>query len=207
MSSKKKSIPKVIKTLSWNTHIGENIGKTKCLCCRVTDITQSTFHAGHVISENNGGKATVDNIKPICQPCNNSMGTKNMNDFIKDHGLDKDYNDTDKIILNLQIYLEKLKEELVIEKSEKDKAIEELKKIVDKYNELFLLNKKVIEEYKENKENKEKLNCVGIEYYNNNTEKYNKCKYYNYGCKRVNESYLGRSKSKFCWFHFGGRNL
>jgi hypothetical protein len=79
---KKKPISATIKKLVWNTHIGEEIGKSKCLCCNVTDITQMSFNCGHVIAEANGGDTIVSNLKPICQNCNSSMGTKNMNDFM-----------------------------------------------------------------------------------------------------------------------------
>lgn len=80
---KKKAIPSAIKKLVWNTHIGEDFGKSKCLCCKTTDITQLSFNCGHIIAEANGGEIIVSNLKPICQNCNSSMGTKNMNDFIK----------------------------------------------------------------------------------------------------------------------------
>ena len=79
---KKKAIPSTIKKLVWNTNIGEDIGKAKCICCKSTDITQMSFNCGHVISEYNGGETIVSNLKPICQNCNSSMGTKNMNDFM-----------------------------------------------------------------------------------------------------------------------------
>lgn len=80
---KKKTIPAAIKKLVWNNWIGEEIGKAKCLCCKSTDITQLSFNCGHVISEIYGGETIVSNLRPICQNCNSSMGTKNMNDFIK----------------------------------------------------------------------------------------------------------------------------
>ena len=79
---KKKTIPSTIKKLVWNTNIGEYIGKTKCTCCKSTDITQMSFNCGHIIAEANGGKTIVSNLKPICQNCNSSMGTKNMNEFM-----------------------------------------------------------------------------------------------------------------------------
>jgi hypothetical protein len=79
---KKKNISSTVKRLVWNTNIGELIGKSKCLCCNVTDITQMSFHCGHVIAEINGGETIVSNLKPICQNCNSSMGTKNMNAFM-----------------------------------------------------------------------------------------------------------------------------
>ena len=80
---KKKPIPATIKRLVWNTHIGEEIGKAKCLCCKITDITQLSFNCGHIIAEYNGGQLIVSNLKPICQNCNSSMGTKDMNEFMK----------------------------------------------------------------------------------------------------------------------------
>jgi hypothetical protein len=81
--TKKKSISSTIKKLVWNTNIGEDIGKAKCLCCKSTDITQLSFNCGHIIAEANGGDTIVSNLKPICQNCNSSMGTKNMNDFME----------------------------------------------------------------------------------------------------------------------------
>ena len=80
---RKKPIPAAVKRLVWNTYIGEEIGKAKCRCCNITDITQLSFHCGHIIAEANGGEIKVSNLKPICQNCNLSMGTKNMQDFIK----------------------------------------------------------------------------------------------------------------------------
>ena len=80
---KKKYISSTLKRLVWNKWIGEEIGKSKCTCCNVTSITQLSFNAGHIIAESNGGETIVSNLKPICQNCNSSMGTKNMNDFMK----------------------------------------------------------------------------------------------------------------------------
>lgn len=80
---KKKAISATVKRLVWNTNIGEDIGKAKCMCCKTTDITQLSFHCGHILAEANGGETIVSNLKPICQNCNSSMGTKNMNDFME----------------------------------------------------------------------------------------------------------------------------
>ena len=79
---KKEKIPSTIKKLVWNIHIGEDVGKSKCTCCKSTDITQMSFHCGHVIAESKGGKTIVSNLAPICQNCNSSMGTKNMKEFM-----------------------------------------------------------------------------------------------------------------------------
>ena len=81
VKTKKKSIPKAVKDLSWNKWVGDDIGKTKCMCCGVNEIKMNSFHCGHVIAEAAGGKATVDNLRPICSACNLSMGTENLEDF------------------------------------------------------------------------------------------------------------------------------
>ena len=82
-NKKKKAISSTIKKLVWNINIGEEIGKAKCLCCKSTYITQISFHCGHILAEANGGETIVSNLKPICQNCNSSMGTKNMDEFMK----------------------------------------------------------------------------------------------------------------------------
>ena len=84
---KKKSIPLTLKRNVWNKHIGEAIGKTLCLCCKLSEITQLNFSCGHIISEFNGGNMKLDNLKPICVSCNSSMGTRNMNEFMEEYGL------------------------------------------------------------------------------------------------------------------------
>lgn len=84
---KKASIPHALKRSVWNYWIGERIGLNECLCCEITLISQMTFHCGHIISEANGGNLEVNNLKPICQSCNSSMGTQNMNNFKQKYGL------------------------------------------------------------------------------------------------------------------------
>jgi hypothetical protein len=89
---KKKTIPLSLKRVVWDYWIGEDIGRTKCLCCNVTQISQMNFHCGHVVAEINGGDLEPQNLKPICQSCNSSMGTTNMDEFIKKYGLDQNKN-------------------------------------------------------------------------------------------------------------------
>ena len=78
----KKKISATLKRLVWNKWIGEEIGKSKCLCCNVTDINQMSFHCGHIIAESKGGDTILSNLKPICQNCNSSMASMNMDDFM-----------------------------------------------------------------------------------------------------------------------------
>ena len=85
--TKKKNIPLNIKRLVWDTYIGIDIGQFVCLCCRLVDIQQSSFHCGHVVSEYNGGQTVVENLRPICQNCNSSIGKKNMNEVMNEYGI------------------------------------------------------------------------------------------------------------------------
>jgi 5-methylcytosine-specific restriction endonuclease McrA len=86
---KKQPIPNHVKTLIWNYHVGADKAESFCLCCKVTKISIRSFHAGHIIAESKGGDMTVKNLKPICGPCNHSMGSMNMDEFIKKFGLGK----------------------------------------------------------------------------------------------------------------------
>jgi len=86
---KKQPIPNHVKTLLWNHWVGCDKAEAFCLCCKVTKISIRSFHAGHIIAESKGGDMTVKNLKPICGPCNLSMGSMNMDEFIKKFGLGK----------------------------------------------------------------------------------------------------------------------
>ena len=87
--TKKKAVPKVVRDLSWNRWIGEDVAKHKCMCCEINEIRMNSFQCGHVIAEANGGKTTVDNLRPICSACNLSMGTENMYEFKARCGFEK----------------------------------------------------------------------------------------------------------------------
>ena len=80
---RKAPISLALKKLVWDEHIGLDIGRTKCVCCKTSEIIQISFHAGHIIAESKGGETNVSNLKPICQNCNCSMGSINMDEFEK----------------------------------------------------------------------------------------------------------------------------
>jgi hypothetical protein len=81
---KRKKIPKHIKTLVWNKYIGPETASADCVSCRTVKISNRSFHCGHVIAESKGGDMTINNLRPICEACNGSMGTKSMNEFTKE---------------------------------------------------------------------------------------------------------------------------
>ena len=83
---KKAFIPKKVKTDVWNTYIGADINKHRCICCKKTVISNTDFDVGHVTSEACGGTLEIGNLRPICAACNHAMGTCNMVDFVKKYG-------------------------------------------------------------------------------------------------------------------------
>ena len=72
----------------WEKYIGQKT-RSKCFCCYNKVITPfsncNTFQAGHIISHANGGKATIDNLLPICRDCNMNMSAVNWNDYVERH--------------------------------------------------------------------------------------------------------------------------
>ncbi len=76
-------VPKIKKQEIWHHYIGEEVGKTKCLCCSINSITQFEFHCGHIVAKSCGGDLSLENLRPICSKCNLSMGNENMIEFMK----------------------------------------------------------------------------------------------------------------------------
>ncbi len=82
-----KTIPKPLKDQLWKTFISTDLLKGKCFCCRKTDIEATSFHGGHIISRKDGGKIELQNLRPICSTCNQSMKSKDMYSYISEYGL------------------------------------------------------------------------------------------------------------------------
>lgn len=83
---KKATIPKAVRVACWNHHIGVDQGQTVCPIGCGNIISSNNFQCGHIHAEANGGSVHLDNLIPICQTCNTSMGTTNMRDFISTYG-------------------------------------------------------------------------------------------------------------------------
>lgn len=84
-AKKKETIPSSLKTDVWNTYIGREKGEGSCYCCGKINITQREHHTGHIIPEAHGGASNLENLRPVCGPCNQSMGTQNMHTFMKNY--------------------------------------------------------------------------------------------------------------------------
>jgi hypothetical protein len=84
--SARKSLPQAVRHAVWNawTPGGAKAGEGACASCG-RSITQQDYDCGHVVARACGGSDTVDNLRPVCRPCNTSMGTVDMRDFVAKH--------------------------------------------------------------------------------------------------------------------------
>lgn len=82
----KQKIPPEMRFKIWETYVGNNL-EYLCFCCKSKRITPFTsynaFQAGHILSENDGGKIELGNLLPICASCNRKMGTTHWDDYVK----------------------------------------------------------------------------------------------------------------------------
>lgn len=76
----RKSIPKRVRDLLW-----EKYGQPLCPICEHKKMSFSDFHCGHIISVYNSGGDDINNLRPICDKCNLSMGTDNMFEWCKSY--------------------------------------------------------------------------------------------------------------------------
>ena len=81
-------IPKMIRGEVWKKYNGLSVYGS-CYCCKRKLDAFDTWNAGHVVPYSHGGPNTVSNLRPICQACNQSMGTENLYDFKKTFYSDK----------------------------------------------------------------------------------------------------------------------
>ena len=82
----KQKIPAEMRFKIWETYVGNHL-ESLCFCCKSKMITPFTsynaFQAGHILSENDGGKIELGNLLPICASCNRKMGTTHWDDYVK----------------------------------------------------------------------------------------------------------------------------
>lgn len=80
-TKKRKTIPSKVRDTVWRRSFGATKDGTCYVCsCSLTDLT---FECGHIQSVKEGGADTVDNLVPICGPCNRSMGSEHLEAYKK----------------------------------------------------------------------------------------------------------------------------
>lgn len=87
--SKRKPIPSAVRNNVWNIYVGTSEKEGTCYCCKTERISYANFQCGHVEAHAEGGEVTLQNLRPICAQCNQSMGKTNMTEFMKMYGFDK----------------------------------------------------------------------------------------------------------------------
>jgi 5-methylcytosine-specific restriction endonuclease McrA len=73
---KKKAIPKALREQVWIQKVGNTFQTKCCVQWCENQINAFNFQAGHNIPESKGGATTVENLIPICDRCNCSMGDR-----------------------------------------------------------------------------------------------------------------------------------
>lgn len=89
LRAKRAALPKHVRHLVWTGTFGP-AHTGKCPCCRSTDISYTTFHAGHLTSVAHGGSDALSNLLPICAGCNQGMGASDMSAYRQRFGFDRD---------------------------------------------------------------------------------------------------------------------
>jgi hypothetical protein len=84
IKAKKNKLNKQMRARCWVKYVGEDVARTKCLCCQEQMITTFSFECGHVEAHACGGSNDLSNLRPICRDCNNGMGTQNMKEYAKE---------------------------------------------------------------------------------------------------------------------------
>lgn len=83
-SNSRKQIGKAVRYNVWNEYIGEDKRDGPCSVCKRT-IKLEYMHVAHVIAVANGGTNHYTNLRPCCHLCNLSMGTRNLEEFRREH--------------------------------------------------------------------------------------------------------------------------
>ena len=84
---RKKKIAAALREQVWLTSMGEQF-KAKCTVTWCSNqVTVFNFQCGHLLAESKGGPTTLENLRPICGRCNQSMGTMHMDQWLQLGGM------------------------------------------------------------------------------------------------------------------------
>ena len=83
----KKNITPKIRLTVWNNYYRDQESSecpfNKYGCTNKISQGKNGFHCGHIVSEFNGGKTIIENLRPVCFNCNIIMGTTNWPEYEK----------------------------------------------------------------------------------------------------------------------------
>jgi hypothetical protein len=75
-NKKQKILPK-LRIEVWRKEFGLNDDGKCPLCDNIINVGKNGFHCAHIISEKNGGKTELNNLRPLCETCNLKMSYNN----------------------------------------------------------------------------------------------------------------------------------
>lgn len=78
---RKKKIAAALREQVWVQAVGQQFGAKCTVSWCSNPITVFSFQCGHILAESKGGPTTLENLRPICGRCNQSMGTMHMDDW------------------------------------------------------------------------------------------------------------------------------
>jgi len=77
----RRSIRQAMRLYVWNRDVGPDERVGRC-AVRLQPVRMERFHAAHWVAVARGGADHADNLRVACSPCNLSLGTTPMRDFI-----------------------------------------------------------------------------------------------------------------------------
>lgn len=106
-------IPHTLRNLVWKTYASDTYLSANCFCCRKNIISIDNFICGHILSRYDGGTIDLDNLRPVCNSCNVSMGTCDMFKFIENNKLWLDNNNSNDKKTDNSTIIERLRENTI----------------------------------------------------------------------------------------------
>jgi 5-methylcytosine-specific restriction endonuclease McrA len=82
----RKPIPAATREQLWHKWFKDD-GRVTCPVCNYREITPFDFEAGHKVPDCKGGSAAIGNLVPMCRACNRSMGSRDINEYLRANGL------------------------------------------------------------------------------------------------------------------------
>ncbi len=79
--ARKKKIAAALREQVWIGAVGQQFAAKCTVSWCSNTITVFNFQCGHVLAESKGGPTTLENLRPICGRCNQSMATMHMDDW------------------------------------------------------------------------------------------------------------------------------
>lgn len=85
-AAKRPTITKILRNRVWNERVGKTTANGECVACH-GHITKDNFECAHIVSVAAGGATVVENLTVMCGMCNRSLGARNLDEFMRTHGM------------------------------------------------------------------------------------------------------------------------